>query len=104
MLRGVGDVCHSVGPLGAVRFRIAAWGRLPLSYAAGAVQFPVSEYGIPMVTKASIAYAHKRGLQVHVWTINNESTMHELLDLGVDGIMTDDCALLKKVLQARNLW
>ena len=104
VLRGVGDVCHSVGPLGAARFRIGAWGRLPLSYAAGALQFPVSEYGVSMVTKASVAYAHKRGLQVHVWTINDESTMHELLDLGVDGLMTDDCALLKKVLQARNLW
>ncbi|MCH1542647.1 MAG: glycerophosphodiester phosphodiesterase [Alphaproteobacteria bacterium] len=104
VLRGVGDICHSLGPLGAVRFRLAAWGRLPIAYSAGAVQFPVSEYGVPMVTPASIAYAHKRGLQVHVWTINNESTMHGLLDMGVDGLMTDDCALLKKVLVARNLW
>ena len=53
---------------------------------------------------ASVAYAHKRGLQVHVWTINDESTMHELLDLGVDGLMTDDCALLKRVLENRKLW
>ncbi len=104
VVRGVGDVCHSVGPLGAARFRFAAWGRLPLSYSFGALQFPVSEYGIPMVTKASVDYAHKRGLQVHVWTINDESTMHQLLDLGVDGLMTDDCALLKRVLQSRNLW
>ena len=106
--RGVGDaghdVCHSVGPLGAVRFRLAAWGHLPIAYAAGTVQFPVSEYGVPMVTPASVAYAHKRGLQVHAWTINDESTMHSLLDMGVDGLMTDDCALLKKVLVARNLW
>jgi glycerophosphoryl diester phosphodiesterase len=57
-----------------------------------------------MVTKASVDYAHKCGLQVHVWTINTESTMHELLDMGVDGLMTDDCALLKKVLLSRNLW
>jgi glycerophosphoryl diester phosphodiesterase len=102
--RGVGDVCHSVGPMGAARFCLGAWGRLPLSYAAGAVQFPVSEFGVPMVTPASVAYAHQRGLQVHVWTINDESTMHRLLDMGVDGVMTDDCALLKKVLLARNLW
>jgi glycerophosphoryl diester phosphodiesterase len=104
VLRGVGDVCHSVGPLGGVRFRLAAWGRLPIGYRAGALQFPVSEFGVPMVTPASIAYAHKRGLQVHVWTINDESTMHDLLDMGVDGLMTDDCALLKKVLVTRNLW
>ena len=104
VVKNVGNVCHSVGPLGAARFRFAAWGRVPLSYSAGALQFPVSEYGIPMVTKASVAYAHRRGLQVHVWTINDESTMHDLLDMGVDGLMTDDCALLKKVLQARKLW
>jgi glycerophosphoryl diester phosphodiesterase len=102
--KNVGAVCHSVGPMGAARFRLGAWGRVPLHYAAGALQFPVSEYGVRMVTKASVAYAHKRGLQVHVWTINDESTMHELLDLGVDGLMTDDCALLKKVLTARGLW
>ncbi|MDA8544629.1 glycerophosphodiester phosphodiesterase [Alphaproteobacteria bacterium] len=102
--RGVGDVCHSVGPMGAARFRLGACGRLRLSYSAGAVQFPVSEFGVPMVTPASVAYAHRRGLQVHVWTINDESTMHRLLDMGVDGVMTDDCALLKKVLLARNLW
>ena len=55
-------------------------------------------------SKDGVVYAHRRGLQVHVWTINDESTMHRLLDMGVDGVMTDDCALLKKVLLARNLW
>ena len=104
VVKGAGDMCHSVGPLGAARFRFAAWGRLPLSYSAGALQFPVSQYGIDMVTRASVAYAHKRGLQVHVWTINDESTMHRLLDLGVDGLMTDDCALLKSVLLQRGVW
>ena len=104
VVKGAGDMCHSVGPLGAARFRFAAWGRLPLFYSAGALQFPVSQYGIDMVTRASVAYAHKRGLQVHVWTINDESTMHRLLDLGVDGLMTDDCALLKSVLQQRGVW
>lgn len=104
VLRAAGDMCHSVGPFGGAQFRFAAWGHLPISYRAGALQFPVSQYGISMVTRASVAYAHRRGLQVHVWTINDESTMHKLLDLGVDGLMTDDCALLKRVLQSRNLW
>jgi glycerophosphoryl diester phosphodiesterase len=68
------------------------------------LQFPLAHKNLPMVTKASVAYAHKVGMQMHVWTINDESTMHDLLDKQVDGIMTDDCALLKSVLQARNLW
>ena len=104
VLKGAGDMCHSVGPFGAARFRFAAWAQAPLSYSAGCLQFPVAQYGIDMVTRASVAYAHKRGLQVHAWTINDESTMHDLLDLGVDGLMTDDCALLKRVLESRNLW
>ncbi len=98
------NVCHSLGPKGALRFRSAALTRKPVSFTAGAAQLPVRQAGVPMVTKASVAYAHKCGMQVHVWTINSESTMHKLLDMGVDGIMTDDCALLKKVLLARNLW
>lgn len=104
VLRQIGDVCHSFGPLAAVRFRLAALSRAKLSFAQGAGQLPIRQFGVPMVTKASVDYAHKCGLQVHVWTINTESTMHELLDMGVDGLMTDDCALLKKVLLSRNLW
>lgn len=100
----LGDVCHSHGPLAAARFRLAALTRIPVSFTQGAAQLPVRQAGVPMVTKASVAYAHKCGLQVHVWTINCESTMHKLLDMGVDGLMTDDCALLKRVLVARNLW
>jgi len=57
-----------------------------------------------MVTPKTVAYAHQRGLQMHVWTVNDESEMQALLDMGVDGLMTDDCALLKQVLQARKLW
>ncbi|MBT7642407.1 MAG: glycerophosphodiester phosphodiesterase [Rhodobiaceae bacterium] len=100
----LGDVCHSLGPKGALRFRLASLARLPVSFTQGAGQLPMRQFGVPMVTKASVAYAHKCGMQVHVWTINCESTMHKLLDMGVDGVMTDDCALLKKVLVARNLW
>lgn len=97
-------VCHGVGPKQATRFRLAAASRLPMSFEAGCLQFPPAHKSLPMVTKASVAYAHKVGMQMHVWTINDESTMHDLLDKQVDGIMTDDCALLKSVLQARNLW
>ena len=100
----LGDVCHSHGPLAAARFRLAALTQIPVPFTQGAAQLPVRQAGMPMVTKASVAYAHKCGLQVHVWTINCESTMHKLLDMGVDGLMTDDCALLKRVLVARNLW
>ena len=104
VLKLTGDVCHSVGPRGAARFMLGAKTRMPMRFTAGCLQFPIRQAGVDMVTKASVVYAHKRGLQVHVWTINDESQMHKLLDMGVDGLMTDDCALLKSVLQNRNLW
>jgi glycerophosphoryl diester phosphodiesterase len=41
---------------------------------------------------------------VHVWTINDETTMARLLDLGVDGIMTDRPSVLKDLLERRHAW
>jgi glycerophosphoryl diester phosphodiesterase len=51
-----------------------------------------------------LAEAHRRGLQVHVWTIDDEPEMRRLLDLGVDGIMTDRPAVLRSVLEGRGQW
>jgi len=48
--------------------------------------------------------AHERGLQVHVWTINDSGEIGRLLDLGVDGIMTDRTDVLKDVLTERGQW
>ena len=48
--------------------------------------------------------AHDANLQVHVWTIDDPAEMHQLIDLGVDGIMTDEVTVLRDVIQARGLW
>ena len=44
---------------------------------------------MPLVDRRFVATAHRAGIHVHVWTIDDETTMARLLDLGVDGIMTD---------------
>jgi len=61
-------------------------------------------YRIPVVTRRTVAAAHARGIAVHVWTIDDPTEMERLLDLGVDGIMTDRPAVLKDVLQRRGQW
>jgi len=48
--------------------------------------------------------AHRAELQVHVWTIDDPIEMKRLLDLGVDGIMTDRPEILKKVMQDNSCW
>ena len=69
-----------------------------------ALQVPVAEGRVPVVDARTVAAAHRAGRQVHVWTINAPGEMGHLLDLGVDGIVTDRADLLRDVLVARGLW
>jgi glycerophosphoryl diester phosphodiesterase len=54
-----------------------------------ALQVPAEFGGNPLVTPAFIDHAHAHGIVVHVWTINEIDEMESLLDLGVDGLVTD---------------
>ncbi len=56
---------------------------------ARALQVPVRIDEIELVTAETVAAAHRHGLEMHVWTINEESEMERLLQLGVDGVMSD---------------
>jgi glycerophosphoryl diester phosphodiesterase len=72
--------------------------------AVAAAQVPVRYAGIRVVDARFVRHAHRLGLQVHVWTIDDPAEMHELLDLGVDGIMTDRIDILRAVLTERGRW
>jgi len=65
------------------------------------VQVPVRLGPLTVVDGAFVRRAHGQGRQVHVWTIDDPQEMHRLLDLGVDGIVTDNATGLLDVLAAR---
>lgn len=98
------ELCIALGRAGVARLRAASY-RVPAGApAAGCVQVPHHVKGHALVDERFIATAHDRGLQVHVWTIDDPAEMTELLDLGVDGIMTDQPAVLRDVLRDRGEW
>lgn len=68
------------------------------------LQVPHRRLGIPVVTRGFVRKAHALGQQVHVWTVDDPAEIRELLDLGVDGIITDRTDVLKDVLVDRGSW
>ncbi|HLT39191.1 MAG TPA: glycerophosphodiester phosphodiesterase [Enhygromyxa sp.] len=86
-----GTVATSAGKREVFMFWLAARAgladRLPIEY--DALQVPIGFHGLEVVTPAFVEAAHRRGLMVHVWTIDSVAQMRWLIDLGVDGIMTD---------------
>ena len=101
--------CTALGTREVAALRFLAWGvqffRAPLQRRPGrCVQVPVRSHGATLVDPGFIAAAHDLGLPVHVWTINESDEMERLLDLGVDGLMTDRPALLRDVLVRRGAW
>jgi glycerophosphoryl diester phosphodiesterase len=65
---------------------------------ADALQIPPSHGTMALATPTSIAAAHALGLEMHNWTVNEESEMRTLLEMGIDGIITDFPARLKAIL------
>ncbi len=68
-----------------------------------ALQIPLAFHGMPLVTPETVSAAHALGLEVHVWTINEPQEMERLLNLGVDGMMSDFPARLLAVVQRRQV-
>ena len=96
-----GRVCTSLGPAGVLRLKSGlGFGR----FREGCAQVPTKANNVTLVTRRFVERAERAGMQVHVWTVDEEAEMRRLLDLGVHGLMTDRPAALKKVLVERGLW
>jgi glycerophosphoryl diester phosphodiesterase len=97
-------VSHStVGTLAVKLLRPAPLARV-LAGPGVALQIPETFRGVRIVTPRLIERAHAVGNDVHVWTVDDADDMIRLLDLGVDGIVTDRPDVLRDVLVARGAW
>ncbi len=83
------------------RSRAYAWRVL---HDSDCLQVPPRLGGVPIITPGLVRSLHASGRQVHAWTVDDPDVMHALLDIGVDGIITDRADLLRDVLIARNEW
>lgn len=102
-----GRVPISAGPLEVALFRFLPSGRLARRLTGArvaALQVPHRAGPITVVTAGLIRRAHRARADVHVWTIDDPGEMVELLERGVDGLMTDRTDLLKTVLVERGQW
>ena len=98
------ELCTGMGPeefLGLLR----AFEGEEVDFRSQAAQIPPTDHrGKPLVTPDLVETAHRCGIVVHVWTIDDADEMHRLLDLGVDGIMTDRPQVLRAVFEERGIW
>ncbi len=100
-------VVSSAGSAGVLRFRIAATlgstkALLAALRGARALQVPERVGRLRLVTPRFVEAAHRVGVEVHVWTVNDPAVMTRLLDLGVDGLVTDRVDLALPLISARS--
>ena len=103
------QVCTALGPREVARLAVAARRRDPVQalravVPVGAAVVPVGVGPLPLVGARFVAAARAAGLAVLVWTVNEPAAMRRLLDLGVDGLMTDRTSALRDLLRARGEW
>lgn len=100
-----GRVCTALGPIEVAALLGLADVDVPAPPGpAACAQVPVRHGDVTIVDERFVAAAHARGIAVHVWTVDDPAEMAVLLDMGVDGIMTDRPDLLREVLQSRGQW
>jgi glycerophosphoryl diester phosphodiesterase len=104
-----GSVATAAGQVGTGLLRFSpGWLSRLLHTRADVLQVPTDAVlrgrPVEVVTQGLVRAAHRLGKQVHVWTIDEAEDMHRLLDLGVDGLVSDRIDVLKEVMLERGTW
>ena len=94
------QACISMGIVDVIFFKLFYY----LINSVDCIQIPLKWNGISVLDNNLIQNAHTKNLKVHVWTINSKEKMEALIDMKVDGIMTDEANLLKSVCSESNLF
>tara|TARA_A100001234_G_scaffold219250_1_gene229700 strand:+ start:310 stop:1047 length:738 start_codon:yes stop_codon:yes gene_type:complete len=93
------SLCVSMGPKEIFRVLLASYGLYNKKIDGDCLQIPMKYYGIRIVTKRFVNYVQSKGLKIMVWTINDIETFKYLIELNVDGIITDRPRLLFETLK-----
>ena len=83
------DICISMGPKEILKLLLASFGLYRGTVPGDCLQIPIYQYGIKLVTKRFVNFVQSKDLKVIVWTINKPEEMKKLIELEVDGIITD---------------
>lgn len=92
-------VCTSASPREVVQWLAGIAVKGP-----SCIQIPPRQAALQIATAGRIARSHAMGLPVHVWTIDDPVVMQSLIDIGVDGIMTDEAPTLRQVVERNQMW
>ena len=95
---------YATALLSTIWLKITSYVPLPYRTFADVSQAPVKDRGVPVLNARFVDRAHRVGLEVIAWTIDEPAEMHRLLDLEVDGILTDAPTQLRTVLADRGQW
>ena len=98
------SACTSSGQMDIFKLMCKSMG-IPFKATQGhCAQIPMKQWGVPVLTKKFLNTAKEENKLVHIWTIDDKDQMFELIDQGVDGLMTDKPSILKQAMTERGLF
>jgi glycerophosphoryl diester phosphodiesterase len=97
-------VCLAVTPAAIAAVRYLGFPGLAMARRLARSGAQCAQVPRRIATREFIRRSHELGLQVHVWTLNTRAEIERALDLGADGVMTDNVLLLREILIERGQW